>query len=156
MSEGVGSMIQCGYCGNWHTYSYEMCKDIHNRPPAPAIGNLCPSSWPVVYSQADMDKLKADHLAEIAEKERELKRAKGYDLRMGDDYGDDPIECVVILKREITRLKEGLKELTLMEPRPFPRIPSLVGLIAPPVIDDYNNLRNSILELIAEIQEEKE
>jgi hypothetical protein len=66
------SSNKCGYCGNFHNYGPEMCRDMHNRPPAPATGNICPSSWPVIYTLADVDKLKADHLAELAEKDKVL------------------------------------------------------------------------------------
>ena len=26
------TMHHCGYCGNWHSYSREMCKDMASRP----------------------------------------------------------------------------------------------------------------------------
>jgi hypothetical protein len=35
------------------------------------------------------------------ERDRYKKLATGNDLRMGDDFGDDPIECVVVLKKKL-------------------------------------------------------
>jgi chromosome segregation ATPase len=70
---GTGSMIQCGYCGNWHTHSYEMCKDIHNRPVAPSTGivGLSNRIENAMDSIAEIQKLKADHLAALAEREEQ-------------------------------------------------------------------------------------
>jgi hypothetical protein len=63
---GTGSMIQCGYRGNWHTYSYEMCKDMHNRPVAPATGGVAIGTFTMEY----VNKLKADHLAALEERDK--------------------------------------------------------------------------------------
>jgi len=35
------TMHFCGYCGNWHNYSREMCKDMASRP----IFNYTPNYW---------------------------------------------------------------------------------------------------------------
>ena len=37
--------VKCGYCGNYHNYSYEMCRDMHRYPqptsnPLKAIDQL--------------------------------------------------------------------------------------------------------------------
>jgi hypothetical protein len=31
------AMVKCGYCGNYHNYSYAMCRDIMLRPPTPML-----------------------------------------------------------------------------------------------------------------------
>lgn len=35
------TMQQCGYCGNFHRYSFQMCKDMHNRPMVHCPAPLC-------------------------------------------------------------------------------------------------------------------
>jgi hypothetical protein len=68
-------MIQCGYCGNWHTHSYEMCKDIHNRPVAPSTGivGLSNRIENAMDSIAEIQKLKADHLAAMTALQARIK-----------------------------------------------------------------------------------
>jgi|GEM_PF-4113119 len=81
-------MSYCSVCGNNHD------------------GSACPiDKSPYDEAMDVIDKLKAA----LAEKDKELKKAKGCDLRMGDDFGDDPIECVLVLKKQIAALTAELK-----------------------------------------------
>jgi hypothetical protein len=60
----------CTYCGCWHSYSPAMCKDIHNRPIAPATSGVAIGTFTMEY----VNKLKADHLAAMKEKDELLEK----------------------------------------------------------------------------------
>jgi len=53
---GKSNYRQCGYCGNWHTYSDEMCRDLTNRPVSHII---------VDFNADNMTQLKERHEREI-------------------------------------------------------------------------------------------
>lgn len=55
--------------------------------------------------EAEVNDLKAA----LAEKEREIKKLKGCDIRLGDDYGDDPVELALVLKKELAELREKVR-----------------------------------------------
>lgn len=85
----------CAYCGIYHNYSYEMCMAIMNG------GHL-------VQAMNEKDA----EIAALKERVRELEdKTNGYDLRLGDDFGDNPIELVLFLKKENKRLREALDKI---------------------------------------------
>jgi len=60
MSDGTYAMPKCGYCGMYHTYSEEMCRDMHKPQPGMfttiyAPCDACP------YRKATMDKKEPPH-----------------------------------------------------------------------------------------------
>jgi hypothetical protein len=109
---GTGSMIQCGYCGSWHTYSYEMCKDMHNRPVAPATGGsgVITANY---FTQEYIDKLKADHLAALAEKEIEIDHQEQDNLTLQAKVKEleDDLDTAIRMGRDLA----GSKDLRIKE-----------------------------------------
>jgi RNase P subunit RPR2 len=100
----------CGYCGNWHTYSYEMCKDMHNRPVFPATGG---SSVCNFFTQEYVDKLKADHLAALAEKDARIKELEAANYQMAMDRAAAERKVIILTEgyewgfcKECERIKE--------------------------------------------------